>query len=126
MQLLTLYNQARAAAGVPALRYSAVLETAARAHAKDCATRGFGSHVGSDGADTKTRLMRAGYAASKAWGENWAWGRSATQAWDMWFTQEYPSGPHRDNILSARYTEVGFGIIASQGGFYYIADFGSR
>lgn len=125
-QLLALYNEARAAAGISPLRISPALTAAARAHAQDCATRGSGSHVGSDGADTKTRVVRAGYSNPRAWGENWAWARSAAQAWDMWFIQEFPSGPHRDNILSARYTEVGFGIIAANGGFYYIADFGSR
>lgn len=125
-QLLALYNGARAAAGIAPLRISASLTAAARAHAQDCATRGYGSHVGSDGADTKTRVLRAGYAGPRAWGENWAWARTPAQAWDMWFTQEYPSGPHRDNILSVRYTEVGFGIIAANGGFYYIADFGAR
>ncbi len=125
-QLLAYYNGARAAAGIAPLRMSPSLTAAARAHAQDCANRGYGSHVGSDGADTKTRLLRAGYANPRAWGENWAWARGAAQAWDMWFTQEYPKGPHRDNILSARYTEVGVGIIAANGGFYYIADFGSR
>lgn len=125
-QLLALYNGARAAAGIAPLRISASLTAAARAHAQDCATRGYGSHVGSDGADTRSRVLRAGYANPRAWGENWAWARSPAQAWDMWFTQEFPKGPHRDNILSARYTEVGFGIIAANGGFYYIADFGSR
>ncbi|HQY25094.1 MAG: LysM peptidoglycan-binding domain-containing protein [Anaerolineae bacterium] len=125
-QLLAYYNEARAAAGVAPLRISPALTAAAMAHAQDCATRGSGSHVGSDGADTKTRVLRAGYSSPRAWGENWAWARSAAQAWDMWFTQEYPKGPHRDNILSARYTEVGFGIIAANGGFYYIADFGAR
>ncbi len=125
-QLLALYNGARAAAGIAPLRISASLTAAARAHAQDCATRGYGSHVGSDGADTRSRVLRAGYANPRAWGENWAWARSPAQAWDMWFTQEYPSGPHRDNILSARYTEVGFGVVAANGGFYYIADFGAR
>ncbi|MEO6063858.1 MAG: LysM peptidoglycan-binding domain-containing protein [Thermoflexales bacterium] len=125
-QMLAYYNGARAAAGIAPLRISPALVAAARAHAQDCATRGYGSHVGSDGADTLTRVLRAGYASPRAWGENWAWARSAAQAWDMWFTQEYPKGPHRDNILSVRYTEVGFGIIAVNGGFYYIADFGSR
>lgn len=125
-QLLALYNGARSAAGVVPLKLNAALSAAARAHAADCAARGFGSHVGSDGADTKTRILRAGYANPSAWGENWAWAGGAAQAWDMWFTQEYPSGPHRDNILSPRYTEVGFGVVAAVTGFYFIADFGNR
>jgi hypothetical protein len=44
----------------------------------------------------------------------------------MWFNQEAGGGPHRSNILSTHYTQVGFGITASNGGFYFIADFGSN
>ena len=57
-------------------------------------------------------------------GENWAWARSAAEAFDMWFNQETDYGPHRSNILSARYGQVGFGVVASNGGYYFIADFG--
>ncbi len=69
-------------------------------------------------------MQRAGYYG-KYTGENWAWGRTADEAFDMWFTQEYPSGSHRDNILGANYTDVGFGIVASHGGYYFIADLGA-
>jgi uncharacterized protein YkwD len=123
-QLLALHNQERAAIGLPPLSPSPVLQQAAQLHAEDCASRGFCSHVGSDGQDTKTRVARAGYAGGTA-GENWAWGHSAHKVFDAWFNQEYPSGPHRDNILSAHYSEVGFGIAAGSGGYYFVADFGA-
>ncbi|MBX7212752.1 MAG: LysM peptidoglycan-binding domain-containing protein [Thermoflexales bacterium] len=125
-QVLAAYNEARAAAGVPPLTLSPALSAAARAHAQDCAARGYGSHVGSDGSDTKTRILRAGYLSPLAWGENWAWAHTTAEAWQMWFIEEAPSGPHRDNILSARYREVGIGVVASNGGYYYITDFGAR
>ncbi len=123
-QVLALYNQARAAEGLAPLAQSWALQQAAQLHAKDCMQRGFGSHTGSDGANTQTRVGRAGYAG-RVWGENWAWARSVDRAFEMWFTEEYPDGPHRHNILSVRYAEVGFGIVRSNGGFYFIADFGA-
>ena len=123
-QILVYYNQARAAQGLRPLNLSFTLQQAAQLHAEDCAARGYGSHVGSDGFNSLMRMQRAGYYG-KYTGENWAWGRTAEEAFDMWFTQEYPSGPHRDNILGANYTDVGFGIVASQGGYYFIADLGA-
>ena len=54
--VLTLINEKRVAAGVPPLVWSPVLARVAQAHADDCAQRGWGSHVGSDGALLQTRL----------------------------------------------------------------------
>ena len=123
-QVLALYNQARADAGLAPLAASSTLQQAAQLHAQDCAQRGFGSHTGSDGANTQTRVARVGFVG-RTWGENWAWARSPDRAFEMWFTEEPPDGPHRKNILSSRYAEVGFGIVPSNGGFYFIADFGA-
>lgn len=123
-RLLELYNQARLANGVPPLAYSFVLQAAAQGHAEDCAARGSGSHIGSDGSKSSQRIARAGYPG-RITGENWAWARSAEIAFDMWYTQEIADqGPHLKNILSPRYREVGFGIAASRGGYYLIANFG--
>jgi LysM repeat protein len=123
-RLLELYNQARMANGVPPLAYSFVLQAAAQAHAEDCAARGSGSHIGSDGSRSSQRIARAGYAG-RITGENWAWARSADQAFEMWYTQEIATqGPHLKNILSPRYTEVGFGIAPARGGYFLIANFG--
>lgn len=124
-RLLELYNQARIANGVPPLAYSFVLQAAAQAHAEDCAARGRGSHIGSDGSRASQRIARAGYPG-RITGENWALARGADQAFDMWYTQEIPSqGPHLKNILSPRYTEVGFGVARAGNGFFFlIANFG--
>jgi uncharacterized protein YkwD len=125
MRLLELYNQARAEAGLAPLSWSPALQQAAQGHANDCASRGYGSHVGSDGANARTRIARAGYGG-RVTGENWAFASSADRAFNMWFHQEYPDGPHRRNILSPRYTEVGFGVAdAGNGGYYFIANFGA-
>lgn len=124
-RLLELYNQARIASGVPPLAYSFVLQAAAQAHAEDCAARGRGSHIGSDGSRASQRIARAGYPG-RITGENWAMARGADQAFDMWYTQEIASqGPHLKNILSPRYKEVGFGVARAGNGFFFlIANFG--
>ncbi len=123
-RLLELYNQARIANGAPPLAYSFVLQAAAQAHAEDCAARGTGSHIGSDGSRASQRIARAGYP-SRVTGENWAFARSADQAFEMWYTKEIPSqGPHLKNILSPRYKEVGFGVAPARNGFFLIVNFG--
>jgi LysM repeat protein len=125
-RLLALYNRARSANGLPPLTQSSTLEAAAQAHADDCAARGWCSHIGSDGSRASQRIARAGYVGRFS-GENWAWAREADQAFDMWYTQEIPTqGPHWKNILSPYYTEVGFGVAAWRGGYFFIANFGGR
>jgi uncharacterized protein YkwD len=122
-EMLALHNAQRIAAGLPPLTPSAVLQAAAQAHAEDCAARGFGSHVGSNGSSSRQRIAGAGYAGAQT-GENWAFARSAAIAFQMWFHQESPSGPHRRNIMSADFVEVGFGIAQMRGGFVFIANLG--
>ncbi len=126
-QAVDLINQKRLANGLPALAIAPELMQAAQLHAEDCSARGWGSHVGSDGANTLTRIQRAGYAAT-AWGENWVQAFDPARAVNWWYDETPPNDPHRKNILSARYSEVGVGIAPADAGrgFYFIADFGSR
>jgi uncharacterized protein YkwD len=123
-QLLAMYNQVRASYGVAPLTASGVLQLSAQLHAQDCAQRGYGSHVGSDGSTTRARTARAGFTG-RITGENWVWSSGAAGAFNLWYNQESDGGPHRSNILSARYTQVGFGVAAANGGYYIIADFGA-
>jgi uncharacterized protein YkwD len=125
-ELLALYNHVRAEKGLPRLSWSPLLQQAAQAHAEDCVARGSCSHFGSDGSRSSQRIARVGYTG-KITGENWAWARTATKAFDMWYYQEIDdNGPHLRNILGPRYAEVGFGIAASRGGYYMIANFGAQ
>ena len=124
-EVLTLINEKRVSAGVPALVWSPVLARAAQAHADDCAQRGWGSHVGSDGALLQTRLARVGYAATSA-SEIWAKARNGRQAFAMWWNEPAGNDPHRRNILAPHYKEIGIGVAAEGWGYYFIVDFGSR
>lgn len=120
-----LINQKRAAHGLPALTIAPELANAAQAHAADCAKRGWCGHVGSDGADTRTREIRAGYMPT-AWGENWVQAFDPVKAVEWWYNEPPGNDPHRQNILNTRYTQVGIGITPAGNGYYFIADFGSR
>lgn len=122
--ILDAMNQQRAAFGLHPYIWSDQLAAAAQAHAQDLANRGWGSHVGSDGARLRTRYERVGYWAIYA-SENWANARDAQHGFDMWW-YEPDWGAHRVNILGANYVEVGIGVAKGGWGYYYVADFGSR
>ncbi len=124
LRVLAAINARRAAHGLPDLQWSPLLAQAAQAHADDCARRGWCSHVGSDGAGLRARLARVGYLPVYA-GENWVYARTPEAAVAWWYDEPPGRDPHRRNLLSLRYTEVGIGIAAGvQGHYYVIADFG--
>jgi uncharacterized protein YkwD len=123
--ILTRINQVRAEHGLNALALAPELTYAAQAHAQDCAQRGWGSHVGSDGAVLKVRLERAGYLGEN-WGENWVQALNAGRAFDWWYGEIPPNDPHRRNILSPNYTEAGIGIAETGWGYIFVTDFGRR
>jgi uncharacterized protein YkwD len=120
--IFDLMNEKRTASGLPALTWSNPLAVAAQAHADDCAQRGWGSHVGTDGARLRTRLARVDYYPSWT-SENWANAINAEAAFYMWYW-EGPGGAHYENIMGRNYTEAGIGIAQSSWGYYYIVDFG--
>jgi uncharacterized protein YkwD len=123
--ILARINQVRAEHGLNTLSLVQELTLAAQAHAQDCAARGWGSHVGSDGAVLKTRLERAGYYGPNR-GENWVQARNAERAFDWWYGEIPPNDPHRRNILSPHYAEIGIGIAATDLGYIFVTDFGRR
>lgn len=116
-------NEVRTAHGLPPLAYNETLAQAAQAHADDCSARGWCSHTGSDGADVKTRIRRAGYIPG-GWAECWAWTRSPQATVDVWMDEVPPDDPHRRTLLSTWLTEVGVGVAPAGWGYYFIADFG--
>jgi uncharacterized protein YkwD len=123
--LLARINQARAEHGLNTLSVAPELNFAAQAHAEDCAARGWGSHVGSDGAVLQTRLDRAGYFSSNR-GENWVQALNAERGFDWWYGEVPPNDAHRRNILSPHYTEIGIGIAETDWGYIFVTDFGRR
>jgi uncharacterized protein YkwD len=123
--VIALINQKRAAHGLPPYTIASELMRAAQAHADDCAAHNWCSHTGSDGSDTRTRLIRAGYNPT-AWGENWVQANDPTSAVGWWYNETPPNDPHRRNLLNTRSNDIGIGIAKSDLGYYFIANFGSR
>ena len=124
-QILALINEKRTSQGLHALTWSPEIVAAAQAHANDCQRRGWGSHVGSDGANTRTRLARAGYLARWS-GENWVNARNPQTAFALWWNEPPGADPHRSNIMNPMYREAGIGVVSAPWGYYFFVDFGSR
>ncbi len=125
LYLADLINQQRFYHNLPPLRWSSTLAKAAQAHADDCAAQDSCSHFTSDGADLEQRLQRVGYTAR--WrGENWAYAQAPELAFTWWYDEPPDADPHRRNLLSPHYTEIGIGVAGDKwGGTYFIADFGA-
>lgn len=121
--LLTATNQARAANGVGALQFDAQLALAARHHAAEMARLGYLSHESPNpqNALLPQRVAAAG-SALQIMGENLVsvsnvTSLSAALAADIvagWLD----SPRHRENLLRADYSHVGFGASLAQGEVY--------
>jgi len=122
-ETVRLINEVRAQHGLPPLAYDEALAQAAQGQANDCAQRGWCSHTGSDGADIKTRVIRAGYQPA-SWAECWAQRQTPQGAVDIWMDEVPPNDPHRRTLLTTWLSEIGVGVAQTTWGYYFIADFG--
>jgi uncharacterized protein YkwD len=130
---LCVLNARRARHDLRPLRLNRNLSTAARRHSRAMARRKFFSHDSLDGASFVDRIRATGYlSGASSWlvGENIAYGsgdrsspRSIGAAW-------MNSPPHRANILSKSFREIGIGLAlgtpVGSGGATYTTDFGRR
>jgi hypothetical protein len=109
--IVALTNEARASAGLPAVKLNQRLATAAQTKADDIMIRQYFSHDGPTGEKAWDFIRQAGYAYRYA-GENLALHFQTAEAVNSgWLA----SPSHRANILNDRYKEIGIGI--SQGEF---------
>lgn len=103
--LLADTNAQRTANGVAPLALNAKLDAAAQANADDMAARDYWSHYTPEGNPPWIWVTNQGYAY-QALGQNLATGFSDEQSTiNGWMA----SPPHRENLLSTNFTEVGFG-----------------
>jgi uncharacterized protein YkwD len=107
LEVLTLVNQRRAAAGLHPLQLDARLLASANEHSADMANHRFCRHGGSDGSSARGRIRKHGYEHNNWSGENIVCGKSSAEAAMGWWMN---SGPHRRNILHAHYTHIGIGF----------------
>ncbi len=126
-RLYALVNQTRLDNGLAPYGWSDLLAAAAQRHASDLAAHNLASHIGSDGSTPARRIAEAGYMAwgnGTVVGENFWIGSGTLQDVLDWFMGD---PPHRENILSARYREIGIGVATDNAGRgYYVLDFGAR
>jgi uncharacterized protein YkwD len=136
LDVVARINEQRGARGLRPLRISRGLTAAAAYHSREMGLRGFFEHESMNGAPFWKRIERF-YPSGRGW---WAVGENifyespnttARSAVHEWMT----SPPHRENILSSDWREIGIGAahFASAGGEYggrsvtiVTADFGAR
>ena len=135
--LLGQVNALRAANGLGRLRLSTSLSAAAGRHSTEMARRGYFSHDSANGASFSSRIEQF-YSPRgfHSWtvGENLLWASpdvGALRALKLWLA----SPPHRANLLSPRWREIGLAAVHSTSapGVYggrpatvVTADFGAR
>ena len=122
--LLTAINSARAAAGVPPLRASVSLSSAAAWQSQVLAQAGYIDHTSPDGSTLLDRLTRVRWHGTTA-GEDLAVAPTPSDAVAMWMQ----STGHRENLLRPSFHTVGLGLArgvwSGREAVYVTADFGS-
>lgn len=119
--LLSLSNQARAAAGLHPLRWDAGLALAAQLHCQRMADEGPIAHRYAGEADLANRATSAG-AHFKLIEENIAAAADASAIHQAWMH----SPSHRANLLSPQIDRVGFGLVRVRGIEYAVADYSAE
>ena len=119
---LSLFNRERAAAGLPLLSGSRVLDAIAATRAQQMTMDGLTHMRPGSNAMAVTQLLKQSGVAYTWDGENifWAGGPpfdDAVASAEAWWMN---SPEHRDNILGAHFRQVGFGT-AIDGGKMYIS-----
>jgi uncharacterized protein YkwD len=130
---LCLLNQQRAANGIGPLVENAALSTASAGYSQRMVAQGFFGHESPDGGTLVQRLTDVGYlGGDDGWvvGENIGWGQASLATARSMVSAWMNSPGHRENLLSADYTEVGLGLALGTPtdptwGATYTTDFGA-
>ena len=130
-----LMNAMRANAGVPALRQQDQLAKASVDHSQDMVDNKYFAHDSQDGRDVVARLKQVAYIPKSGdWviGENLAWGAGSLATPKALVNAWMNSPPHRENLLSGDFVEVGMGVVFgtpdadAPDGVTVTTDFGTR
>jgi uncharacterized protein YkwD len=130
---LCLLNRVRARGGLPPLRLNAKLSRVARSHSRDMVRHRYFAHDSRNGRSPFDRMRATHYVPRNAswWlGENIGWG-SGTLAEPIAMVHAWMhSPPHRANILSRHFRDIGIGIAVGAPlggrGATYTTDFGQH
>jgi uncharacterized protein YkwD len=112
--VLCLVNRERAQDGVPPLRLSGQLESAAEGHCSELIADDYFAHVSPSGETPVDRVSANGYipgpSVGYVIGENLAWGTYGLSTPQSIVAAWIASPGHLANILEAKYTETGVGV----------------
>jgi hypothetical protein len=117
-QIVTLANQARAAAGAAPLKWDPALAAAARQHCLRMAAEGSISHRYGGEPDVSERAQKAGAHFSLI-EENVAIAPTPASIHSAWMH----SAGHRTNLLNPAVDRVGVAVVAGRSGLYAVADY---
>jgi uncharacterized protein YkwD len=121
-QILDLVNNDRASHGLSQLELDPVLTLAALAKAEDMTSNNYFAHTSPDGATPWQWFRAMGYNYTYA-GENLAEGYTDPYELEKsWMA----SAPHRANILSPNFEEVGLAIVEHKNTNLIVQLFGSK
>lgn len=110
---LCLMNAERTSRGLKALKLNAKLGKAANTKAADMVRRRYFAHDTPDGKKFTAAIQAAGYTkGARRWsvGENLGWGSGSRAAPAEMVKSWLGSPPHRANLLSRKWSEVGIGL----------------
>lgn len=119
-QVAALVNEERAAAELPALTVNKELSQVAEKKAMDMRDHNYFSHTSPTYGSPFDMMKKFGITYHSA-GENIARGQKTPQSvMDSWMTSQ----GHKENILNAKYTEIGIGYVTdSKGNTYWVQMF---
>lgn len=123
-EVIAAINTYRSQNGRPAYKINPLLTKAAEAHAADMACNNLFAHAGTDGSNAATRVAAAGYSASSVT-ENVYGSYPPLSGRDVtaWWATDQIDPRHNENLLSAKYIEIGVAYAFFNNYGYYVVDF---
>jgi uncharacterized protein YkwD len=109
-----LINEERAAYGIGPVQRNGQLRQAALSHSNEMVSQGYFEHTSPAGVTFVDRIEDTGYTQGvRSWvvGENLVWGTGPLSTPQALVTSWMSSPPHRENVLRARFREIGIAAV---------------
>jgi uncharacterized protein YkwD len=109
-----LINEQRAAYGIAPVQSNGELRQAALSHSNEMVSEGYFEHTSPAGVTFVDRIQGTGYTRGvRTWvvGENLVWGTGPLSTPESLVTSWMNSPPHRENLLRARFREIGIAAV---------------
>ena len=110
-----LINEQRTSFGLDPVQPNGTLRRAALSHSNEMVDESYFEHTSPSGLTFIQRIESAGYMrGARAWivGENLVWGSGALSSPGALVTAWMNSPPHRENLLKARFREIGVAAVS--------------